>query len=131
MAAVAMCESPKRRSVASAKKLLLIHEPRVSAGSQMPYVRCVLARGSVVSIQLRTLYTSENGDRWSLGRDLDTGRIFVRHEPNRASGGRSSDADIGAFLAEGRQGPEHQELLHLIGTLLEEYGSRSGGDVST
>jgi hypothetical protein len=31
----------------------------------------------------RNLYQSSNGDRWSLVRDLDSGRVFIRHEPNR------------------------------------------------
>jgi hypothetical protein len=31
---------------------------------------------------------SPNGDRWLLSRDPDTGRVFVRHEPNLPSGGQ-------------------------------------------
>jgi hypothetical protein len=31
-----------------------------------------------------------------------------------------SDIEIGAFLSRGGQGPEKQELLRLIGTLVEE-----------
>ena len=44
---------------------------------------------------------------------------FVRHEPNPASGGKTSDIEIGTFLSRGGQGPEKQELLRLIGTLVE------------
>ena len=76
-------------------------------------------------IQTRELYTSENGDRWSLARDSGTGRVFVRHEANLASGGSSSDTEIGAFLARGGMGPEKQELLRLIGRLVDEDGSTS------
>jgi hypothetical protein len=46
------------------------------------------------------------------------GSVFVRHEGNVPSGGRLTDIDIGAFLSAGRN-PQHQALLHLIGTLVE------------
>ena len=71
----------------------------------------------------RELYHSANGDRWYLVRDAESGRVFVRHEPNAPSGGQPSDMDIGLFLARGAGGPEHRELLRLIGTLVE--GGRS------
>lgn len=66
-------------------------------------------------VETRELYGSANGDRWLLGRDA--GRVFVRHEANAASGGQVTDIDIGDFLSRGAQSPEHQALLHLIGTL--------------
>jgi hypothetical protein len=69
--------------------------------------------------EARVLYSSSNGDRWSLVRDPGSGRVFVRHEPNGASGGQTADFDIGEFLIRGVHGPEHQELLRLIGTLVE------------
>jgi hypothetical protein len=73
-----------------------------------------------MSVQIRELYHSANGDRWSLANDSASSRVFVRHEPNLASGGQISDIDIGAFLNRGGQGPEKQELLRLIRTLIEE-----------
>jgi hypothetical protein len=73
-----------------------------------------------MALETRDLYRSSNGDRWRLARDPDSGRVFILHEPNLASGGRTSKIDIGAFLATGHHGPEHQELLRLIGTLVEE-----------
>ena len=73
-----------------------------------------------MSVHIRELYHSANGDRWCLANDSASGRVFVRHEPNLASGGKISDIDIGAFLSRGGQGPEKQELLRLIGTLVEE-----------
>ena len=79
-----------------------------------------------VPIQERALYASENGDRWSLGWDPDTGRVLVRHRPNLSSGGQASDIDIGEFLTRGGMGPEKQELLRLIGHLAEMDGSRDG-----
>jgi hypothetical protein len=66
----------------------------------------------------RVLYASSNGDRWLLVREHGAGRVFVRHEPNRASGGRAAMLEIGDFLSRGGHGPEHQALLHLIGTLV-------------
>jgi hypothetical protein len=66
----------------------------------------------------RKLYESPNGDRWYLVRD-HTGALFVRHEVNVASGGTVEHIEIGTFLA-GGHGPEQQELLRLIGSLLED-----------
>ena len=45
--------------------------------------------------------------------------MFVRHEPNVASGGTVEHIEVGPFLASGG-GPEQQELTRLIGTLLDE-----------
>ena len=71
----------------------------------------------------RELYASSNGDPWLLAREPDCGRVFVRHEPNLASGGRAAEFEIGDFLTRGGQGPEHQALLHLIGTLVGDHAS--------
>jgi hypothetical protein len=76
-----------------------------------------------VTLQTRELYQSANGDKWDLVRDSGSGRVFVRHQPNPSSGGQSSDWEIGTFLRAGAGGPEHQELLRLIGTLVEEPSS--------
>ena len=72
------------------------------------------------SVQTRELYSSANGDRWLLVRDRGSGGVFVRHEPNMSSGGRSSEIEISTFLARGGHGPEHQELLRLIGTSVKD-----------
>lgn len=77
-----------------------------------------------MSIEARTLYQSSNGDRWRLARDTHTGRVFIQHEANLSSGGRVSEIEIGAFLSTGGRGPEHQELLRLIGSLVEERSDR-------
>ena len=64
-------------------------------------------------------YRSPNGDRWLLARDPETGQMFVRHEPNLPSGGHpGADVEVGAFLIAAGNGPEKQELLRLIGTLV-------------
>ena len=78
-----------------------------------------------MSLDTRELYRSPNGDRWSLVRDPGSGRVFVRHVPNLSSGGRASDIEVGDFLVRGGHGPEHQELLRLIGTLIEGGPSRA------
>ena len=67
----------------------------------------------------RELYRSANGDNWSLVRDEASGTPQVLHEPNRASGGRASRIEIGDFLTRDAHGPQHAELLRLIGTLVD------------
>ena len=47
---------------------------------------------------MKEFYRSPNGDRWLLARDMQTGSLFVRHEANPASGGYTSDLDIGSFF---------------------------------
>ena len=73
-----------------------------------------------MGIETRTLYQSSSGDRWRLARDTETGRVFVQHEANLSSGGRVTEIDIGTFLGTGARGPEHQELLRMIGGLVED-----------
>ena len=73
-----------------------------------------------MSVRTRKLYDSANGDCWYLAYDPAKASVFVRHEPNSASGGKVSDTDLGTFLSRGGQGPEKQELLRLIGTLMDE-----------
>lgn len=67
----------------------------------------------------RKLYESSSGDRWYLIRD-PSGTLFIHHEANAASGGHVEREDIATFLKR-REGPEQQELLRLIGTLVEEH----------
>lgn len=68
--------------------------------------------------QERLLYASENGDRWSLYRDPDSGRVVVRHRANLPSGGFVSHTTLGEFLMQDGLGPEKQELLRLIESLV-------------
>nr|UXE45980.1 hypothetical protein Hi04_10k_c5482_00026 [uncultured bacterium] len=60
-------------------------------------------------------YRSSNGDQWYLIREPDGNRLMVRHQPNRASGGRSSIVEVSEFLSEGH-GPQHEALLLLLAT---------------
>ena len=71
-----------------------------------------------MAIRIKEIYRSANGDRWLLALDSDSDRVFVRHEPNLPSGGQVADIEIGAFLIAAGNGPEKQELLRLIGTLV-------------
>ena len=77
-------------------------------------------------VETRWLYSSANGDRWYLARDTEAGHVFIKHESNVSSGGRASDIEIGEFLVRGGSGPEHQELLRLIGTLVEDPSQPKG-----
>jgi len=71
-------------------------------------------------LRMRALYHSANGDRWFLATDPDSGRVFIRHEANLPLGGQVTDTEIGKFLARRPHGPEHQELLRLIGSLVDD-----------
>jgi hypothetical protein len=71
-----------------------------------------------MTTQRRKLYTSSSGDAWYLCRGRD-GEVVVSHEPNRASGGNSSQVDLSRFLAKGNRGPEHQALRQLIAELVD------------
>jgi hypothetical protein len=72
-------------------------------------------------MQRRELYRSApNGDRWSLIREEASERVFIEHEPNASSGGQATRIEIGDFLSHGGHGPEHQALLRLIGSLVDE-----------
>ena len=70
------------------------------------------------SVPSRLIYGSPNGDRWHLLFDPTTGHSFVRHTGNTASGGHVTDFGLATFLASDSNGPEHQELWRLIGTLV-------------
>jgi hypothetical protein len=72
-----------------------------------------------VATKTRQLYRSANGDRWYLAREIDSARVFIKHEANEPSGGHVTEIEIGDFLISGGHGPEHTELLRLIGTLVE------------
>lgn len=66
----------------------------------------------------REIYHSENGDRWFLCRE-DDGRPFVVHKANVASGGTVTKIELRDFLGRGKEGPEHQALVRLIGSLVD------------
>jgi hypothetical protein len=71
-------------------------------------------------LETRELYRSSNGDGWLLARESQSGRVLVSHVPNIPSGEKTTDIEIGAFLCERSYGPQHMELLRLVGTLVEK-----------
>ncbi|MEF2074697.1 hypothetical protein [Consotaella aegiceratis] len=68
---------------------------------------------------MKEFASSSNGDRWFLCQDEGTLNGYVLHQANLPSGGAKSRIEIGDFLSRGPSGPEHQALLHLIGTLVQ------------
>ena len=51
-----------------------------------------------MATRTREIYSSSNGDRWLIGSDSESGRVFVRHEANIPSGGHVTDFDMDTFL---------------------------------
>ena len=78
----------------------------------------------------RELYRSPNGGTWFLAREPTDGRAFIIHQPNAPSGGRLSPIDLATFLSSNANGPEHQALLRLIGTLVDvpPFANRASAD---
>ncbi len=79
-----------------------------------------------MTFETKEFYNSPNGDRWLLGWESDSVRVFIRHVPNPPSGGKTSDIELGAFLCDRSYGPQHTELLRLIGTLVERQPGPEG-----
>jgi hypothetical protein len=72
---------------------------------------------TTVTAVAKEIYSSSNGDRWFLDHDADSGRVYIRHVANAASGGHKTIIEIDAFLSGQRGSPECQALIRLIGTL--------------
>jgi hypothetical protein len=66
-------------------------------------------------ITLQELYVSSNGDKWEVAQDDDK-RLFIRHTPNLASGGRQSIMTLASFLQPDQAGPQQDALNKLIET---------------
>jgi hypothetical protein len=66
-----------------------------------------------MSTLVKVLYSSPNGDTWSLFRD-GADKLLVSHAPNRASGGQPSFTAVEEFLARGGDGPEHHALQEAL-----------------
>ena len=62
----------------------------------------------------KVFYRSSNGDQWYLVQEPGAEKMYVRHQPNRASGGQSSLMELADFLPEGHD-PQHEALLHVLG----------------
>ena len=76
---------------------------------------------------VQRIYTSSNGDTWDLVRESDPERVRVRHQPNLASGGSTTDYELVSFLSVYHQHPQGQELVKLIGTLADEAPASTSG----
>jgi hypothetical protein len=50
----------------------------------------------LMTVKMRELYSSPNGDRWYLARDIDLRQVFIPHEPNVPSGGKAVRIEVGA-----------------------------------
>ena len=73
-----------------------------------------MSRPTVGAMTEKVFYRSSNGDQWYLVQEPGAERMYVRHQPNRASGGQSLLVDVVDFLSEGH-GPQHEALLRLLG----------------
>ena len=80
-----------------------------------------------MSLARREIYRSSNGDSWYLAREPENDRAFVVHEANLSSGGKKTTINIGDFLRNGANAPEHQALLRIIGTLIDAPLSDNDG----
>ena len=69
----------------------------------------------MILFTLRELYVSSNGDKWEVAEDDDK-RLFIRHTPNLASGGRQSIMALASFLQPDQAGPQQDALNKLIET---------------
>ena len=65
----------------------------------------------------RLLYRSSNGDSWQLVKE-GAAPVAVEHQPAPSSGGDITRSEIGAFLRSHPTGPQHDELLRLVGALV-------------
>ena len=58
-------------------------------------------------------YRSQNGDKWLLVTDTG-GRRFVRHVPNRSSGGIAELTNLESFLLREPHSPQNQALAKMV-----------------
>ena len=84
-----------------------------------------------MTLRLKKLYASPNGDRWYLGYYPDSERVVVRHVPNAPSGGEPSNIELGDFLRRPGNPPEQQALVRLIGGLVEDRQPPEEGRLPT
>jgi hypothetical protein len=64
----------------------------------------------------REFFRSSNGDVWLLSSEA--GHLFVLHQANLPAGGSIERIELSDFLKPSNGGPEHQELVRLIGSVL-------------
>jgi len=61
----------------------------------------------------KVFHESQNGDQWLLVTDTG-GRQFIRHIPNRSSGGTIELTDLQSFLDREPRSPQNQALTSLL-----------------
>jgi hypothetical protein len=61
-------------------------------------------------------HESSNGDSWSLIADPASSGLTVIHRPNPHSGGKVSTTEVGEFLRQNPESPQHLALQRLIET---------------
>lgn len=52
---------------------------------------------------LKEFASRSNGDKWLLGKDDETGVLFVHHRGNAPSGEHETRSSVGAFLDRSRR----------------------------
>lgn len=67
----------------------------------------------MILITPRGLYVSPNGDKREMTEDDDK-RLFIRHTPNEASGGRQRILTVESLLESGEMAPQQEALKKLI-----------------
>ena len=67
-----------------------------------------------MAASITEIYRSSNGDRWQLIITTDPTTKFVRHIPNRASGGQRTDTAVADFLSTDSPSPEYAALRRLL-----------------
>jgi len=68
---------------------------------------------------MKEFYRSPNGDRWLLRRDARAATCSSGTKPTRPRVVSVSEIEIGNFLSRSPRHPQHDALLRLIGTLVE------------
>lgn len=72
-----------------------------------------------MAVSSMPIYTSPNGDRWTLLADSKAEQQIVRHDANEASGGHITYKAVDDFLSENGAGPEYSALRVLLNQLAE------------
>jgi hypothetical protein len=119
---VVVCEGKRRDAVGLRssdcqidKCAAILSFRRNNRGLRKVDIREHSAPGSLTVIlsTVRELHVSSNGDKWELTED-DENRLFIRHTPNEASGGRQSIMTLASFLQPDHEGPQQDALKQLI-----------------
>ena len=81
----------------------------------------VIRQDVIRSMPQIELYQSSNGDCWFLCKN-EAGNLYIVHEPNTASGGKTAMMEVATFLSQ-QHGPQHRAFMDLIGSLVDQKRS--------